>query len=159
MRNDASAYEPTDQLYVWLLSEPTRPILVGELAMVRTLRGVSLRYADSWLAEGFALSEDAQQIELSPAFDVLPSGQALGYQQMRVGEDEADSTLENALSQCTLFSLTRDQAVVELRLVAGIVARWKEHFASLGVSDRDIALHAEQIDRPFLREQRDEFAR
>lgn len=25
------------------------------------------------------------EYELSPAFDVLPSGQALGYQQMRVG--------------------------------------------------------------------------
>ena len=34
---------------------------------------------------------DAQQYELSPAYDVLPSGQALGYQQMRVGEQEADS--------------------------------------------------------------------
>src|SRR5213075_2601731 len=35
------------------------------------------------------LVDDAQQFELSPSFDVLPSGQALGYQQMRVGEHEA----------------------------------------------------------------------
>jgi serine/threonine-protein kinase HipA len=33
----------------------------------------------------------------------LPSGQALGYQQMRVGSAHADSTLENAMSMCTSF--------------------------------------------------------
>jgi hypothetical protein len=49
----------------------------------------------------------SQQYELSPAYDVLRSGQALGFQQMRVGEQEAD-------------------------------------------------LFAQHIDRPFLRQQRDE---
>ena len=39
------------------------------------------------------LVTDAQQYELSPAYDVLPSGQALGFQQMRVGDQEADATL------------------------------------------------------------------
>jgi serine/threonine-protein kinase HipA len=39
-----------------------------------------------------------RRYRLSPAFDVRPSGQALGYQQMRVGAQEADSTLDNALS-------------------------------------------------------------
>lgn len=32
------------------------------------------------------LMTDAQQYELSPAFDILPSRQALGFQQMRVGD-------------------------------------------------------------------------
>lgn len=41
-----------------------------------------------------------------PAFDVLPSGRALGYQQMRVGAQAADSTLANALSEGTQFGLT-----------------------------------------------------
>jgi serine/threonine-protein kinase HipA len=104
------------------------------------------------------LVDDAQQLELSPAFDVLPSGQALGYQQMRVGEAEADSTLANALSMCTLFALNRTQAQREVAVVAGVVAQWKKHFATRGVSRRDIEALAEQIDRPFLREQRDEHA-
>jgi serine/threonine-protein kinase HipA len=99
----------------------------------------------------------AQQYDLAPAFDVLPSGQALGFQQMRVGEQEADSTLANALSMARLFALDRDEAVVEVRAVAGVVDRWQEHFASLGVSRGDIDLYAEQIDRPFLRDQRKEF--
>jgi serine/threonine-protein kinase HipA len=99
---------------------------------------------------------DSQQYELSPAFDVLPSGQALGFQQMRVGEQEADSTLANALSMSLMFSLEKDAAVREVRAVARIVGGWKEHFQRCGVTSGDIDLYAEQIDRPFLKDQRDE---
>ena len=101
---------------------------------------------------------DSQQYELSPAYDVLPSGQALGFQQMRVGEQEADSTLANALSMSLMFSLQTDAAVRQVRAVARIVGGWKEHFKSCGVSPGDIDLHAGQIDRPFLRDQRNEIA-
>ena len=51
------------------------------------------------------LVNDAAEYELSPAYDVLPSGQALGYQQLRVGENGADSTLDNALTMCRQFGL------------------------------------------------------
>ena len=103
------------------------------------------------------LVDERQQWQLSPAFDVVPSGQALGYQQMRVGEQEADATLDNALSMCTLFALKRDQAVAEVRRVCAVVQGWQTHFAAQGVAARDIELLAEQIDRPFLREQREGF--
>jgi serine/threonine-protein kinase HipA len=103
------------------------------------------------------LVNDAQQWELSPAFDVLPSGQALGYQQMRVGVDEADSTLDNAMSMCQLFALKKDEAAAEVRQVCGVVQGWRAHFESVGVWSRDLDLLAEQIDRPFLREQRERF--
>lgn len=95
------------------------------------------------------------QYELAPAFDVLPSGQALGFQQMRVGEQAADSTLANALSMSSLFALDSDEAMHEAGAVAQVVGRWQEHFAACGVSAADIALYAEQIDRPFLKDQRE----
>jgi serine/threonine-protein kinase HipA len=85
---------------------------------------------------------------------VLPAGQALGYQQMRVGDDDADATIGNALSMCTQFGLKRDAAVAQAREVARIVRRWTTHFANEGVSARDLNHYAAQIDRPFLREQR-----
>ncbi len=94
------------------------------------------------------------QLELAPAFDVLPSGQALGYQQMRVGSDDADATIDNALSMCAQFGLKRDAAVAQAREVARVVRRWTTHFANEGVSARDLEYHEAQIDRPFLREQR-----
>jgi serine/threonine-protein kinase HipA len=43
--------------------------------------------------------------------------------------------------------------------VAAAVDRWQAHFAECGVGQRDIALYAEQIDRPFLRTQRAEAMR
>ena len=102
------------------------------------------------------LVTDAQQYELAPAYDVLPSGQALGFQQMRVGEHEADSTLANALSMAQLFELGEKQAVAQVRRVARVVAGWRQHFAGCGVTRRDLDLLAEQIDRPFLADQRRE---
>jgi serine/threonine-protein kinase HipA len=105
------------------------------------------------------LVTDSQQYELSPAYDVLPSGQALGFQQMRVGDQEADSTLDNALSMSRMFSLTKDQAVNEVRAVARVVDGWKEHFAHCGVTAGDIDLYAQHLDRPFLKEQRDSVRR
>jgi serine/threonine-protein kinase HipA len=103
------------------------------------------------------LMTDAQQYTLAPAFDVLPSGQALGFQQMRVGEQEADSTLDNALSMSRLFGLDAKQASREVRAVARVVEGWKQHFKGLGVMPRDIELYAAQIDRAFLRDQRREY--
>jgi serine/threonine-protein kinase HipA len=98
---------------------------------------------------------DSNQYELSPAYDVLPTGQALGFQQMRVGEQEADSTLENALSMAQLFALDPAAARREVRAVVKVVDGWKEHFRQCGVIASDVKLLAEQIDRPFLLGQRE----
>jgi serine/threonine-protein kinase HipA len=102
------------------------------------------------------LMTDAQQYELSPAFDVLPSGQALGFQQMRVGEQEADSTVANALSLSQMYALAKNEAVKEAQAVAQVIDGWQQHFTACGVTRGDIDLYAEQIDRPFLRDQRSE---
>jgi serine/threonine-protein kinase HipA len=105
------------------------------------------------------LLDDSQHFELAPAFDVLPSGQGLGYQQMRVGLHEADSTLDNAMSMCGQFGLSEGDAAREVRAVVKSIDRWADHFAACGVRQRDIEAQAEQIDRPFLREQRQAFKR
>jgi serine/threonine-protein kinase HipA len=104
-----------------------------------------------------ALLVKDQQYELSVAYDVLPSGQALGFQQMRVGEQEADSTLANALSMSSMFALERNGAIEEVRAVARTVDGWRKHFQECGVTRNDIELYADQIDRPFLKDQRREF--
>lgn len=56
--SEHSRYRPTDQLFLWLLTAPAQPRLIGELNTVRSLHGVSLRYAETWREDGFALSED-----------------------------------------------------------------------------------------------------
>jgi serine/threonine-protein kinase HipA len=103
------------------------------------------------------IATDAQQYRLSPAYDVLPSGQALGFQQFRVGDDEADSTLANALSMAQMFGLNKNAAIQQVRAVVAVVNDWRKHFDACGVTRGDIELYAEQIDRPFLQDQRREF--
>ncbi len=105
------------------------------------------------------LMAESGEYELSPAFDVLPSGQSLGYQQMRVGAFAADATLENALSEHRQFGLYKDAAVEQVKNVSAVVATWKKHFTQVGVAAADIASLAGQIDRPFLLNQRRAFLR
>ena len=59
----AADYRPADQLYLWLLTVPADPVFIGELNLVRSNRGVSLKYADAWLERGFALSEDVPLVD------------------------------------------------------------------------------------------------
>lgn len=103
------------------------------------------------------IMDDAQRYTLSPAFDVLPTGQVLGVRQMRVGKDEGDATLDNALSECALFALSKDAAAEQIRRVIAVVEDWIGAFREAGVTASDIDLLVEQIDRPFLLDQRRSF--
>jgi len=100
------------------------------------------------------LMNDAQQLVLAPAFDVLPAAQGLGNQQMRVGRDGADATLENALSEAAFFGLSAAEAKAETARVAAVCNEWKTHFAAAGVTSGNIEYLAQFIDRDFLRDQR-----
>jgi serine/threonine-protein kinase HipA len=103
------------------------------------------------------LLTDSQHYLLSPAFDVLPTGHALGYQSMDVGKDGAASSIENALSMSTSYGLKRHEAIAEAKKVAGIVDQWQSHFAKNNVDKNTIAMLTHQIDRPQLLEQRRSF--
>ena len=59
----AVKHRPTDQLYLWLLTQPQQPVLIGELNQIRSTQGVSLRHADPWLRRGFSFSEDLPLID------------------------------------------------------------------------------------------------
>jgi serine/threonine-protein kinase HipA len=97
------------------------------------------------------------QYKLSPAYDVLPTNSGQGYQEFIVGEQQRDSTLDNAMSQCELFGLTTAQATETVAEVIRVVDTWKEHFAEQGVCAADIASLAVRIDEGTLGEQRRNF--
>jgi len=77
------------------------PNPIGELNLVRTMQGVSLRYLDSWLRGGFALSEDLPLVaeEFLPPRKVPPRGRRrraarpLGEQVIRVVDKPARLSL------------------------------------------------------------------
>ena len=94
---------------------------------------------------------------LSPAFDVVPTLQNLGYQSLVVGTKGAESTLENALSELSEFGIKRPRAIELVQMVARVVDQWPKHFAQHGVCAADMAqLHA-SIDRDALKSQRSEY--
>lgn len=94
---------------------------------------------------------------LAPAYDVLPTNSGQGSQEFIVGRDLRDSTLTNAMSQCTLFGFRPAEAAMEVARVIQVVEGWREHFAACGVSHADLEILAERIDGEFLRGQRRAF--
>lgn len=91
---------------------------------------------------------DAGSWVLAPAFDVLPNTSNAGYQQMGVGTQGAVGSLGNALSECHLFGMSRDEAIEEWFNVAAVVNEWDQVFASLGVLGKDIGYLRTFIDQP-----------
>jgi serine/threonine-protein kinase HipA len=127
----------------------------GEQLFRRLVFNILIDNTDDHEKNHALLMTPTQHWRLSPAFDVLPSGHALGYQQMRVGLNGAESTLVNAMSEHRAFALTLMRAQQVAAEVAHVVSQWKEDFASHGVAPRDLALLAAAIDRPHLKSQRD----
>ena len=52
-----NAYTPVSEMSLWWLGQ-TVPQLIGQLVLAENNRKVGLAYADEWLQNGFALSED-----------------------------------------------------------------------------------------------------
>jgi len=96
--------------------------------------------------------------QLAPAFDVLPTAQGLGYQQLRVGADGHVSTLANALSECAAFGLRLAAARTIVKEVSRTVQGWQDAFLLQGMSAVDVARLAPFIDREGLRAEREKAA-
>jgi serine/threonine-protein kinase HipA len=117
---DLAHYTPTDTLYLWWLGQPQAPVLVGRLATVRTLQGVSLSYDRNWLLNGFALSEDLP----------LRSGEFLPNERTTaagaVDDARPDRWGERVI---TVLDKPPRRSLMEFLLYAG-----DERFGALGVS-------------------------
>src|SRR5690349_13968494 len=70
-----------DDLHLWYLGDPALPLYIGALRLVSSGKGVSLRYGEQWLADGFALSEDLPLVDI----EHLPPGRLAADAQRAVG--------------------------------------------------------------------------
>jgi serine/threonine-protein kinase HipA len=91
---------------------------------------------------------------LSPAFDVLPAAQGLGYQQMRVGTQGNEASMTNALSEASAFGLTDSQAQKTVAHIATQVSQWQNVFKRLGVRNTEIDTLGQYLDGAHLQAQR-----
>lgn len=90
------------------------------------------------------------QWRLSPAYDIQPQLQGLGYQQLRVGVEGHVPALSNVLSECSHFLLKQDQAEAILEEMVQHVGQWQAVFAKAGVSQIDIDACASYVMRPIV---------
>ena len=95
--------------------------------------------------------------ELTPAYDVVPTLQNLGYQALAVGTAGAQSSLDNALTELNNFGIKRPRAIELIQQVARTVDPWAAHFTSQGVCAADMELLHASIDRDALRLQRRDY--
>jgi serine/threonine-protein kinase HipA len=77
---------------------------------------------------------------LSPAYDIQPQLQGIGYQQLRVGLRDHEPSIENVLSDAGRFMLTKGEATAEVERMLAALAHWPERFSRAGVTERDIDL-------------------
>jgi serine/threonine-protein kinase HipA len=96
---------------------------------------------------------------LSPAYDLVPSAQGLGYQALQVGHDGTLSSLDNALSQARTFGLKQSAARDLVRVIARQVDSWRAHFAAAGVKQADLARLSQFLDQGPLSHERQLAAR
>ena len=94
------------------------------------------------------------RLRLAPAYDVLPTNSGQGAQEFICGDQARDSTLDNAMSQCEAFGLRPADAAAAVAAVIEVVDGWREHFARVGVSPRDLETLAERLDGEALQAQR-----
>ena len=92
---------------------------------------------------------------LAPAYDVLPTNSGQGRQEFGVGVDGNESSLRNALSQCQLFGLSKNEAQAQVARVASVVNDWRTHFEQCGVSHADIDSLAERLEGDLAVQRRD----
>jgi len=92
--------------------------------------------------------------DLTPAYDVVPSLQNLGYQALIVGTAGSESSLENALTQIKEYGMKMPRALELMQQVAAAVDQWAAHFTPLGISPGDMEQLAASIDRDALKRQR-----
>jgi len=59
---------------------------------------------------------------------------------MSVGERGRAATVENALSFCGQFGLSRHNALMTVNEVLEKTAKWREHFSDCGISEKEIHL-------------------
>lgn len=91
---------------------------------------------------GFLVNE-AGEVSLSPAFDILPTPSRAGIGTdfdlaLEVGTQGRHVSLENLLSRAYEFALDPEQALAEVARIMDAVSTWESHFKACGVGSHDI---------------------
>lgn len=93
---------------------------------------------DDHLRNHALLMKEPGAYRLSPVFDICPHLDAPFHpQSIGVGAFGAASTVDNALSQCGRFFLSREEAARIVAQVKDVASTWRDVFADSGISEAD----------------------
>ncbi len=97
------------------------------------------------------------KLELSPAYDVAPTGSGALAHQFMVSETSREPSLAEAMGGAESFNLSPLDAANTVASIIAVVNGWQAHFRALGVTESDIVEVAALIDAPDLLAQRQSF--
>jgi serine/threonine-protein kinase HipA len=97
-------------------------------------------------------------LELSPAYDMVPTGSGAFEHQFMISDTSREPSLAQAMSAAIHFEMPPLAAAKEIIRIIAVVNTWQTHFRALGVTERDMHQMAEIIDAPALLEQRSAFS-
>ena len=140
------------------LGHPDRQVAMREELFQRMVFNILMDNTDDHERNhSISLNLSDGYYDLTPAYDVVPSLQNLGYQALGVGSRGAESSLDNALTEINEFGIKKPRAIALVQQVAAAVDAWAAHFRQWGVCAADMEQLAASIDRDALRLQRREY--
>ena len=103
------------------------------------------------------ISGRTMKLELSPGYDIVPTGSGALEHQFMISDISREPSLSEAMTVADDFDLSPlDAAHAVLKIIA-VVNDWQSHFRSLGVTEPDITEIAAFVDAPDLLAQRQSF--
>lgn len=104
------------------------------------------------------ISGRTMKLELSPGYDIVPTGSGALEHQFMISDTSREPSLSEAMTVVDDFDLSPLAAANEVLKIIAVVNDWQRHFRSVGVTEPDIIEIAALVDAPDLLAQRQSFS-
>jgi serine/threonine-protein kinase HipA len=98
------------------------------------------------------------KLELSPGYDIVPTGSGALEHQFMISDTSREPSLAEAMTVSDDFDLSPLEAANAVLQIIAVVNEWQSHFRSMGVTEADITEIAALVDAPDLLAQRQSFS-
>ena len=134
-RSKYSYLDLADQMRRWIKS-PRRDL--RELFRRMLFNGLVSNTDDHPRNHGFLFTDDSYS--LSPVYDIVPKPEigSVRYLAMEIGSQGRVFNLDNLLSRCDAFDLSKDEVKQIYAELKSKVTKWRAYYAAQGVSARDL---------------------
>ena len=104
------------------------------------------------------ISGRTMKLELSPGYDIVPTGSGALTHQFMISNTSREPSLSEAMTVVDDFDLSPPDAANAVLQIIAVVNEWQSHFRSVGVTEADITEIAALVDAPDLLAQRQSFS-